>query len=144
MAVPLLASCLLLVAGSGASDDRECKFVSPPRGWNSYQSQVGITGGNGGQGEGIAIESAEFVAKHLLHVGYEYIVLDAGWFGDNGGASMTVDAHGRLMPNTTLHPSSAGGKGFAPLASKVCSHRIVRFSVQLFPTLEGAGLLESV
>jgi hypothetical protein len=58
----------------------------------------------------VALESAQFVARHLAHVGYEYIVLDAGWFGDNGGSSMSVDRHGRLMPNTTFHPSSAGGK----------------------------------
>ena len=99
--------------------DSSCDFVQPPMGWNSYDSQVGLTNGNGGQGEAVALESAQFVAKNLAHLGYEYVVLDAGWFGDNGGSSMTVDAHGRLMPNTTLHPSSANGKGFGPLSEKV-------------------------
>lgn len=86
------------------------EYVQVPMGWNSYDSQVGITDGNGGQGERVALESAAFVAKHLAHLGYEYIVLDAGWFGDNGGSSMHVDQHGRLMPNVTFHPSSANGK----------------------------------
>ena len=54
-------------------------FVSPPMGWNSYDSQVGLTDGNGGQGEAVALASAEFVAANLKHHGYEYIVLDAGW-----------------------------------------------------------------
>ena len=79
-------------------DAPACTFVQPPMGWNSYDSQVGLKNGNGGQGEAVALESAQFVAKNLAHLGYEYIVLDAGWFGDNGGTSMTVDAHGPYPP----------------------------------------------
>ena len=96
-----------------------CEFVRPPMGWNSYDSQVGLKNGNGGQGEAVALSSAAFVAKKLKAHGYEYIVLDAGWFGPNGGATMTVDNHGRLLPNATWHPSSANGAGFKPLSDKI-------------------------
>ena len=51
-------------------DAPACTFVQPPMGWNSYDSQVGLKNGNGGQGEAVALESAQFVAKNLAHLGY--------------------------------------------------------------------------
>ena len=36
--------------------------------------------------------------------------------------TQTIDDFGRLVPNTTQFPSSAGGAGFAPLSTKIHAH----------------------
>jgi alpha-galactosidase len=89
-------------------------LVSPPQGWNSYDSTVG----NHGINESVATEAAHFLAEHLLPLGYEYLTLDSGWFGTDSLYSpqngQTVDEYGRLLPNATFYPN-----GFSPLA-KLC------------------------
>ena len=83
-------------------------LVSPPRGWNSYDSTVG----NHGINETVALASARFVAAVLKPHGYTYLTLDSGWFGtdsligaDNG---QHVDEWGRLLPNATFYPTGFG------------------------------------
>lgn len=101
---------------AGSGNNESCEFIRPPMGWNSYDSSAGSgTGTN----ESTAIAAAEFVAKHLRGAGYEFIVLDAGWFGPYNGSSMALDEYGRLIPDTTRHPSSAGGVGFRYLSDVV-------------------------
>ena len=120
----MLLLCKLVVLAAAAvavaspSDDGTCTLIDPPIGWNSYDSTVG----NGGVNETVARDGAKFVSEHLAAVGYEYIVLDSGWFGiDSEYGAQTVDAHGRLIPNSTNYPSAADGAGFKPLADYVHS-----------------------
>ena len=109
---------VVLVFSAAARSTETCTFVKPPQGWNSYDSTVG----NGGINESVAKEAALFVKKHLAAVGYEYIVLDSGWFGvDSEYGAQVVDAHGRLIPQVRNYPSSKGGAGFRPLADFVHS-----------------------
>ena len=51
----------------------DCGVTAPPNcsRWNSYNSQVGLKDGNGGQGEAVALGSAAFVAANLKQHGYE-------------------------------------------------------------------------
>lgn len=46
-------------------------------------------------------------------------MLDGGWYSSSGGLS--IDAYGRPNPDLSRYPSSAGGKGLAPLAAHVKS-----------------------
>jgi len=95
----------------------------PPLGWNSYDC-FGM----------LATESdvkanADYMARHLKRYGWEYVVVDYLWYADNLTALnvrdknpvQNLDAYGRLIPSTALHPSSAGGRGFKPLADYVHS-----------------------
>lgn len=43
------------------------------------------------------------------------------WFALRYG-TQTIDDFGRLTPNVTQFPSSAGGVGFAPLGAKIHAH----------------------
>lgn len=96
--------------------------VTPPMGWNSWDCYgAGVT-------EEIVRKNAEYMAKHLKQFGYEYIVVDIQWYEPtavnheyHAFADLETDEYGRLVPAVNKFPSSAGGKGFAPLAEYIHS-----------------------
>ena len=104
--------------------DKNSFALRPPMGWNSYDYyDTNVT-------EADVLRNAEFMAKHLKPYGWEYVVVDIQWYAYNT-ASMRdkfqyipfgkneMDDFGRLLPCPNKFPSSAGGKGFKPLADKI-------------------------
>jgi alpha-galactosidase len=99
--------------------------LTPPLGWNSYDSFGGAVN------ESEFRDNARYVADHLAHYGWKYVVVDYYWyFAESGvehGASnedkipTSLDEYGRLLPDPERFPSSAGGAGFKPLADYVHS-----------------------
>lgn len=94
----------------------------PPMGWNSWNS-FGVT-----VNEAQVKANADYMAKHLKRFGWEYVVVDLGWYLppeiDTSTFKMKsppqeTDAHGRLVPHPGEFPSAAGGRGFKPLADYV-------------------------
>lgn len=96
---------------------------TPPMGWNSWDCfGVDVT-------EAEVIANAEYMAEHLLHFGWDTIVVDLAWYGLGLTAKgeqykmknppLLMDEWGRLMPNPDLHPSAANGAGFKPLADHI-------------------------
>jgi hypothetical protein len=70
--------------------------------------------------------NAEYMAAHLREFGWEYVVVDIQWYEPGANSSqyrkyvpLEMDAWSRLIPAANRFPSSAGGKGFAPLAEFV-------------------------
>ncbi len=100
-------------------------------GWNSWNSfATTIT-------EAQAIETATIMAEKLLPSGYDIFTVDIQWY-EPGATSYTyaakptpaMDGYGRLLPAPNRFPSSAGGKGFRPLADRV--HALgLRFGIHL-------------
>lgn len=107
---------------------------TPPMGWNSYNA-FGAT-----VEEAEFRANAEYVAKNLKKHGWNYVVIDfCWWYPHPPGSNQSnppqfklksdgslvpyfgMDEYGRLMPDTRRFPSSAGGKGFKPLADYVHS-----------------------
>jgi hypothetical protein len=91
--------------------------VRPPMGWNSWDA-FGTT-----IDETSFRASAVWIAKNLKPSGYEYMTIDEAWFdeappadGSDNPSRRHMDEYGRLIPAPVRFPSSAGGKGFAPLA----------------------------
>jgi alpha-galactosidase len=91
---------------------------SPPLGWNSWDSY------------GLTIDETDFranatVLAGLREFGWEYAVIDEGWYMENPfGAKVDTqkdiwDANGILIPSASRFPSSANGAGFTPLADWV-------------------------
>jgi alpha-galactosidase len=89
-------------------------------GWNSWDSY------------GRTITEAQFkanalwMAKHLKRFGWEYVVIDEGWYipdpaGDAKGYSFLLSDDGRFIPSAVRFPTSANGAGFKPLADYVHS-----------------------
>ncbi|TFC05685.1 glycoside hydrolase family 27 protein [Cryobacterium adonitolivorans] len=89
-------------------------------GWNSWDC-YGTT-----VTEAEVLANAEFMADHLLHFGWDTIVVDIAWYdpaaragGYNEKPGIDMDAWGRQLPATNRFPSAADGGGFAPLADRV-------------------------
>lgn len=97
-------------------------LMSPPLGWNSWDCW------GASADEEIVRRNALFMAENLKKFGYEYVVLDIQWSEPTAAnheyhpfAELCMDEYGRLVPAENRFPSSAGGKGFAPLAEYVHS-----------------------
>ena len=95
---------------------------TPPMGWNSWDCYGPAVD------EATVRANAEFMAKNLKPYGWEYIVVDIQWSqptADNHEyhpfTELCMDEYSRLIPAENRFPSSAGGKGFAPLAEYVHS-----------------------
>ena len=93
-----------------------------PMGWNSWDCYgASVT-------EDIVRKNAEFMAENLKKYGWEYIVVDIQWYEPHAASheynpftELCMDEYSRLIPAENRFPSSAGGKGFAPLAEYVHS-----------------------
>ena len=91
-------------------------------GWNSWDCYgAAVT-------EDIVRKNADFMAKHLKKYGWEYITVDIQWYEPDVKtheytpfAKLCIDEYSRVIPAENRFPSSAGGKGFAPLAEYVHS-----------------------
>ena len=92
----------------------------PPMGWNSWDS-YGTT-----VTEEEVLANARFLAEHLAPLGWDTVVIDIDWsdpsarsHGYNDDAPLTMDEHGRLLPDPARFPSAAEGAGFGPLAETI-------------------------
>lgn len=100
--------------------------LTPPMGWNSYDYYDTTVN------EAQIKANADYMAAHLKEFGWEYIVVDIEWYSNDAGTmrdrfqyipfgDVEMDDYGRLQPSPARFPSSAGGKGFGPLAEYVHS-----------------------
>jgi hypothetical protein len=101
--------------------------LRPPMGWNSWD----CLGWGATEIEVKAV--ADYMAKNLKYLGYEYIVIDMLWYGDEAASDFeafvhetiparpnyNLDEYGRLLPDTVKYPSSKNGNGFEPLADYI-------------------------
>lgn len=103
-------------------EDRVMIAQTAPMGWNSWDCYgASVT-------EDIVRKNADFMAQNLKQYGWEYVVVDIQWYEPNAKsheytpfAELCMDEYSRLIPAEKRFPSSAGGKGFAPLAEYVHS-----------------------
>lgn len=104
---------------------------TPPMGWNSWNSFATTIN------EEQALETGRIMAAKLLPFGYDIFTVDIQWYEPearsytyNSNPQPVMDGYGRLLPAPNRFPSSAGGKGFAPLAAEV--HRLgLKFGIHL-------------
>ena len=98
----------------------------PPMGWNSYDYYDTTVN------EAQVRANAEYMAEHLKEYGWEYVVIDIEWYAHKAGSQrdrfqyipfsqLEMDESSRLLPDPERFPSSAGGKGFGPLAEYIHS-----------------------
>ena len=95
---------------------------NPPLGWNSWDCYGASVD------EATVKANADYMAKHLKQYSWEYIVVDIQWYQPTATshsyepfADLVMDEYSRLLPAPNRFPSSADGKGFAPLAEYVHS-----------------------
>ncbi len=93
---------------------------TPPMGWNSWDCYGASID------EENLLKNARFMADNLKEFGWEYVVCDIQWYQPTARgmnyknfAELTMDEYSRLIPAPNRFPSSAGGKGFKPIADKI-------------------------
>lgn len=104
---------------------------TPPMGWNSWDAYGESVN------ESDIRASAEWMAKNLKAFGWEYIIVDSGWYVTNHSAGFnaesaefSLDAFGRYTPAVNTIPSAANGEGFRPLADSV--HKLgLKFGIHI-------------
>ena len=98
---------------------RRTKLVAatPPMGWNSWDSYSRTLN------EESIKANAKWMAQHLKRFGWEYVVVDEGWYlanlDDKGNvrhARYEMDAYGRYVPVPARFPSAGTNFTFRPLA----------------------------
>ena len=118
MRIACIASALLFAVPAIRAADPPA--ARPPMGWNSWDA-YGTT-----VTEAEVKANADYMARNLKQHGWQYIVVDIQWSDPNAqahgyrpNAELAMDAYGRLIPAENRFPSSAGGKGFKPLADYI-------------------------
>jgi len=117
----IIIACLCL---NSSAQDLPQLAKTPPLGWNSWNCfGMDIT-------DSEVRATADYMARYLKKHGWEYIVVDMGWYYAEGlntnnfrmrKPPQYIDEYGRLIPNTRKFPSAASGEGLKPLADYVHS-----------------------
>jgi hypothetical protein len=117
-----VAGLLLVSLNNASAADYHTWAPMPVMGWNSwdfYGTSINET---------CAKAQTDYQAANLLSHGWSLMTVDIQWyqptatgFGYINGATLTMDAYGRLTPATNKFPSAVGGLGFKPLADYVHS-----------------------
>ena len=115
---------------------------SPPLGWNSWDSWAMTIN------EAQFRDSVTWFHNHLQRFGYEYVVIDEGWFAQHpenpvGQQDYTMSAEGLYLPAVNRFPSSAGGRGFRPLADWVHSLGL-RFGIHIVRGIPRAAVAQNL
>jgi alpha-galactosidase len=97
---------------------------TPPMGWNSWDSfGMDIT-------EEQIKAVAGYMVKNMKKSGWEYIVLDMGWYYGEGlntnnfrmiNPPQYIDEYGRLIPSLRKFPSASNGQGLKSLSDYIHS-----------------------
>jgi alpha-galactosidase len=111
-----------LALNSSDAEAQTLLAATPPMGWNSWDA-YGET-----VSESDIKANAAWMAEHLKAYGWEYVVVDSGWYVTNhsagtnaAAAEFSVDEYGRYTPAVNTIPSAENGAGFKPLADYIHS-----------------------
>jgi hypothetical protein len=114
---------------------------TPPLGWNSWDCYgMGIT-------EQELLANARAMKQTLKPVGFEYLVMDAGWFNPRPDLAkqtetpekVELDEYGRLWPALNRFPSAAHGVGLREVARGV--HALgLKFGIHLMRGIPRAAV----
>jgi alpha-galactosidase len=112
--------CLLFCAGLPAIAGDAALAPAPPMGWNSWDS-YGRT-----INETQFKNNARWMAEHLRRLGWQYVVIDEGWYISNPEVTaqdykFLLSKDGRFVPAPNRFPSAANDAGFRPLADFIHS-----------------------
>lgn len=113
----VLAAFALATAALTSAQASAPLAPTPPLGWNSWDAYA------------TTITEAQFKAnvawfhQHLQPYGWQYVVIDEGWFAVHPESSThpdyTISADGRYLPALDRFPSAGAQDSFKPLAGSV-------------------------
>lgn len=126
-----MRTVVLLVAAAAAvlpAAGQKLLAPTPPMGWNSWDS-FGLT-----VNENEFKANAGYMAQNLRQLGWQYAVVDEGWYLGNpeakSGFHYNLDANGRYIPAANRFPSAGDRAGFAKLAAWAHAHNL-KFGIHI-------------
>ncbi len=126
-----LGTVIITLVSSIAHAEPKAIAPKPPLGWNSYDS-YGVY-----LHEKAAMENLEAMAQKLEPFGYEYFVIDNGWFGEyklkpgtlypleKHASDVRINEHGHVIPSKTYFPG-----GFKPIIER-CHELGLKFGIHM-------------
>lgn len=125
----MLLSFFLALGSLLAQQTSSTLAPKPPIGWNSWDSY------------GLSVTESEYranatvLADRLLKYGWQYAVVDEGWYLPNpeakpGSFKFTLDATGRYTPALNRFPSAAKDAGFKGLSDWVHAQKM-KFGIHI-------------
>jgi alpha-galactosidase len=114
-----IAGFVPLIASNAAVAEDDLLAPTPPMGWNSWDSYAQSID------ESHIRATAAWMAEHLKKFGWQYVVIDEGWYRVNLDAAkpedfrFAMDGDGRFVPVAERFRSAAGEVGFKALADSV-------------------------
>lgn len=100
--------------------DKNLFAPTPPMGFNSWDCYGAAVN------EEQLLANARYMRDHLKDYGWQYVVCDIQWYEPkakscyyNNFTELCMDEYSRLIPAVNRFPSSAGGKGFGPIADEI-------------------------
>jgi hypothetical protein len=127
----LLLTILGQASGIHGQAGKDLLAATPPMGWNSWDS-YGRT-----LDEQSIKANARWMAQHLKKFGWQYVVVDEGWYlanleknGDDQRVRFEMDDYGRYVPEPARFPSAGKSRTFKPLADYLHSLGL-RFGIHI-------------
>lgn len=129
--LPVFGLAVVVAAYSAEPQENTPLAPTPPMGWNSFDS-YGVY-----LHEKAAMENLEAMAKILKPHGYEYFVIDNGWFGEyklqegtiypaeKHASDIRINEYGHFLPSEVYFPN-----GLKPIADR-CRELGLKFGVHL-------------
>lgn len=122
--------------------DAQNPAPSPPMGWSEWDAY------------GLAVTEEDVkanatVLSGLRQYGWQYALLDAGWYVENPAGTRqevrkyVLDGNGRLTPAVNRFPSAAGGEGFKPLADWLHGMGL-KFGIHVMPGIPRQAVTENL
>lgn len=118
----LLIAAMTFTTRPASSEKTPELAATPPLGWNSWDAYAETVS------ESDIRANAKWMAEHLKKFGWQYIVVDSGWYVTNHSvgtnaekAEFSLDGFGRYTPAVNTFPSARQDAGFKPLADLVHS-----------------------
>ena len=125
----IIDAVLFALAGVFAHAEPKPVAPTPPLGWNSFDS-YGVY-----LHEKAAMENLEAMGKQLWPYGYEYFVIDNGWFGEyklkpgtlypleKHASDVRINEHGHVVPSLAYFPG-----GLKPIIDR-CHELGLKFGI---------------
>jgi len=113
-----MVGCFLVLASLFAFAGDAKLAPTPPMGWNSWDSYGRtIT-------EKQLLDNAAWMAEHLKAFGWQYVVMDEGWYVRNPASDpkdyqFAMSEDGRFLPVESRFPSAANAAGLKPIADRI-------------------------
>lgn len=124
--------CAAVLSGCKSAPSKvELTIATPPMGWNSFDSYGTYLY------EDAAMKNLEAFAEKLSPYGYEYFVIDAGWFGEydlvpgtkypkeKHAKKLNINEYGLLQPSHTYFPN-----GLQPIIDR-CHELGLKFGIHI-------------